>query len=137
MTNQPRDAADRRQSPQRDDERGKPHIGHEQSVDEAEPKPQGHGGGNSEHAEVGPQRRKHRDHGGRREDGADRQVDAARQDHESHARPKHDVDRGLLQDDREVGVRHEARIDPPEHQRDQHEGRQHAERRHQFARVQA
>ena len=42
------------------------------------------------------------DHGGRREDGADREVDAAGQDHEGHARRKHGVDRGLLRDDREV-----------------------------------
>ena len=37
------------------------------------------------------------DHGGRGEDRADRQVDAAGQDDEGHAGGEHGVDRGLLQ----------------------------------------
>ena len=100
---QPRDAANRGQRAERDDEGRQPQRAISTPLTRPKTRPDSEAGRDAEHA---PARDAcdtiSADHGGRGEDRADRQVDAAGQDDEGHAGGEHDVDRRLLRDDREV-----------------------------------
>ena len=114
-THQKGDRREDIERPECDNERGKPHIGYEDTVDES---------GDSSHTESDQQREppweaemprqladdhRHEDH-----DGAHRQVDAGRQDHERLSDGQGPDDRHLLEDKREVRGLKETRTCPGE-----------------------
>ena len=86
------------------------------------------GGRNAEHAPFGDQGAQDRHHRGGGQDRADRQIDAAGQDDEGHAGREHGVDRGLLHHDRQVLEAQEPAGHELEHDAEDDQHRQHADR---------
>ncbi|AEK62778.1 hypothetical protein CFU_2952 [Collimonas fungivorans Ter331] len=132
---QARQATHRGQRAERDDKRRQAHEGNQDAVGQPQQQAEADAGGDPQHAELRRQRRQHRHHCRRRQDRADRKVDAGGQDDEGHAGRQHDIHRRLLGDDRQILHREEVFAHQGETQHQQQQHRQHADRAQQTAQL--
>ncbi|MGY4368991.1 hypothetical protein ACVW1A_005056 [Bradyrhizobium sp. LB1.3] len=117
------------QRPQRDDEGRQAQQRDQGAIEDAENGAGEHRGRQPQCPETGEFGDDQPGHRRRRQDGADREIDAAGEDDEGHARGQHGIDRGLLHHDADVlageeaAVRQDMKADAQQQQHRQHADR--------------